>query len=96
MTTLWIVFEKSQWPCGDYPPNEIVTFFDIKVEFDNVDVTDQIQWQPLIKDDHCDFRTHINSSTTVSITWDTQGSSSGSDDYWASKSANLRGADILE
>ena len=34
----YIVYEKT-FPCKDYPPDEIVTFRDIKVECDGSDCT---------------------------------------------------------
>eukprot|EP01110_Echinostelium_bisporum_P007129 TRINITY_DN27463_c0_g1_i1.p1 TRINITY_DN27463_c0_g1~~TRINITY_DN27463_c0_g1_i1.p1 ORF type:complete len:223 (-),score=83.68 TRINITY_DN27463_c0_g1_i1:6-674(-) len=65
---IYFVFEKV-WNCDQYPPNNEVTFFDIKVEFDNVQVYPQ--WKTAYVDDACNNRAHIVNDTTIQITWDT-------------------------
>ena len=34
----YVVYEKT-WPCADYPPDGVVTFYDIQVECDSKDCT---------------------------------------------------------
>lgn len=69
-----VVFEKT-WPCGDYPSDDKVTFFDISVECDGEDCTDKVEWSTNVKDPNCNMAAHIDSSTQISITWDTSAAS---------------------
>lgn len=67
-TIVYIVYEKDA-RCQQYPPDGQVTFYDIKVEYDNAQVTPK--WTTGIVDDVCNFRAHIVNGSTVQITWDT-------------------------
>lgn len=74
-TLPYIVYEKTA-PCGDYPPDGQVTFYDIHIQYDNVDAP-QLAWTTGIVDDTCDMRAHIvdpsSTNGTISITWNTRG-----------------------
>jgi len=67
-TVPYIVYEKTT-SCGNYPPDEKVTFYDIKAECDGKDCTDDIKWEAKVKDANCDMKAVITSSTEISITW---------------------------
>jgi len=67
-TLAYFVMEKV-WNCNQYPPDGIVTFYDIKVEYDNAPVTPQ--WSTGYVDDNCNCRAHILNPSSVSITWST-------------------------
>ena len=69
-TVPYVVYEKT-WPCGDYPPDGEVTFFDIQADCDGKDCTDQIKWETKVKNANCDMKANILSSQSISITWDT-------------------------
>lgn len=63
----------AQYDCSQYPPNNEVVFYDIKVEYDNQAVTPS--WTTGIVDDHCNCRAHVLNGTSISITWDSNASS---------------------
>lgn len=69
----YFVFEKDA-PCADYPPDEVVTFYDIQMQWDGVN--SKAVWSTGIVDDVCEMRAHIvNPSTSngvVNITWSTK------------------------
>ena len=67
-TIVYFVFEK-EFPCGAYPPDGQVTFFDIKVEYDNQPV--EPKWTTDYVDDVCNNRAHILNESSIRITWDT-------------------------
>ena len=67
---IYFVMEKSQWDCDQYPPDNRVTFTDIKVEYDYKLVTPV--WKTAIVDDNCNCRAHILNGTTIQITWQSQ------------------------
>jgi hypothetical protein len=67
----YVVYEKT-FPCGDYPPDGSVTFYDISIECDGKDCTKDVKWTPKVKDPNCDFKANILSSDSISITWDTR------------------------
>jgi hypothetical protein len=69
----YFVFEKTA-PCGDYPPNKIVTFNNVRIEWDGQPQT--AAWTEAFVDDVCNFRAHVPTPATdgtgvVTITWDT-------------------------
>jgi hypothetical protein len=66
----YVVYEKT-FPCGDYPPDQVVTFTNITVECDGQDCTNYVKWSPMVKDPNCDMKANIISQTEISITWDT-------------------------
>lgn len=67
-TILYVVFEKPA-NCDQYPPEGVVTFSNIRVEYDGKRVTPS--WKTGIVDDVCNNRAAVLNSTTVQITWDT-------------------------
>ncbi|EDQ92848.1 uncharacterized protein MONBRDRAFT_35477 [Monosiga brevicollis MX1] len=67
-TILYFVFEKT-FACHQYPAEEVVTFYDIAVQYDNQTVAPT--WTTAYVDDNCNNRAHILNETTISITWDT-------------------------
>lgn len=67
-TIVYFVMEKV-WDCNQYSPDGIVTFYDIKVMYDNKQVNPK--WTTSYVDDNCNCRAHILNSTAISITWDT-------------------------
>jgi hypothetical protein len=76
-TLPYVVYEKT-FPCKDYPPDEIVTFYDVKVECDGQDCTSDVAWTAAVEDANCDMTAHIAqnaTSTAISITWDTSAAS---------------------
>jgi len=68
-TILYIVYEKVA-NCGDYPPDEEVTFTNIVVQCNNQTI--QPQWRASYVDEVCDFTANIVSPSQVQITWNTQ------------------------
>ncbi len=68
----YFVFEKTA-PCGDYPPDELVTFYDVVIQWDGV--SQPATWTESYVEDVCNFRAQVpNPSTsngTVTITWST-------------------------
>jgi len=73
-TVPYVVYEKT-FPCQYYPPDEKVTFTDIYVECDGKDCTDDVKWEPMVKDANCNMQANIEDSKTISITWDTSAAS---------------------
>lgn len=69
-TVPYVVYEKT-WACHSYPPDEKVTFYDIVVECDGQDCTDDVQWSAKVKDANCDMAAHIDSQREISLTWST-------------------------
>jgi hypothetical protein len=67
-TIAYFVMEK-EWDCNQYPVDGIVTFYDIKVYYDNKQV--KPTWTTGIVDDVCNCRAKILNSTALQITWDT-------------------------
>jgi hypothetical protein len=61
------VFEKVA-PCGDYPPDEKVTFNDIQIYCDYKLLADP-QWTTAYVDDVCNNRAHVVNASTIEITW---------------------------
>lgn len=68
-TVPYVVYEKV-WGCGNYPPDDKVTFTNIKVECDGKDCTSQVQWAAKVKDSNCNMQANVESSSQISITWD--------------------------
>eukprot|EP00051_Salpingoeca_urceolata_P033523 m.21088 g.21088 ORF g.21088 m.21088 type:complete len:141 (-) comp6330_c0_seq2:119-541(-) len=66
---IYVVFEKA-WSCAQYPPDNAVTFYDIKVQYDGQTVAPQ--WTTSYVDDVCNNRAHVVNSTTIQITWDSE------------------------
>eukprot|EP01111_Echinosteliopsis_oligospora_P013367 TRINITY_DN477_c0_g1_i1.p1 TRINITY_DN477_c0_g1~~TRINITY_DN477_c0_g1_i1.p1 ORF type:complete len:227 (-),score=52.05 TRINITY_DN477_c0_g1_i1:105-785(-) len=64
---VYFVFEK-EYKCDYYPPNNEVTFFDIKVEYDGQEV--DLQYTTSYVDNDCNCRAHVLNSTSIQITWD--------------------------
>lgn len=67
------MFEKTA-PCGDYPPDNVVTFYDIKIEWDGASPADAA-WSTGVVDEVCQFAAKNNvpstSNGTVTISWST-------------------------
>jgi hypothetical protein len=70
-SVLYVVFEKVA-SCGDYPPDQKVTFKNIYVECDGQQI--QPSWTTSAVDEVCDFTAVVDSATQISITWNTQSS----------------------
>ncbi len=68
-TIMYVVMEKSQWNCDQYPANGIVTFFDIDLEYNGQPVNPS--WTTSYVDDVCSCRAHVVAEDTISITWST-------------------------
>eukprot|EP01113_Clastostelium_recurvatum_P032685 TRINITY_DN422_c0_g1_i2.p1 TRINITY_DN422_c0_g1~~TRINITY_DN422_c0_g1_i2.p1 ORF type:complete len:240 (-),score=69.91 TRINITY_DN422_c0_g1_i2:127-813(-) len=66
-TIVYFVMEK-EWKCAQYPPNNEVTFYDIRVDYDGQTVAN-----PTVKtafvDDVCNCRAKQLNSTSIQITW---------------------------
>jgi len=67
-TVLYVVYEKVA-DCGDYPPDGIVTFTDIKVFCSGKQITPQ--WKTAYVEDVCNNRATVIDPATIKITWDT-------------------------
>jgi len=65
-TIVYFVFEKV-FPCNMYPPNNEVTFFDIKVQYDGVTV--KPTWTTAYVDNACNNRARVVNDTSIQITW---------------------------
>ena len=68
-TIVYFVFEKAA-RCAQYPPDGVVTFTNIKIEWENKQETPA--WTTGIVDDVCNNRATIVNASTVKITWDTK------------------------
>jgi Peptidase A4 family len=68
-TIMYVVMEKSQWNCNQYPANGIVTFYDIDLEYNGQPVSPT--WTTSYVDDNCNCRAHVGNETSINITWDT-------------------------
>eukprot|EP01091_Cochliopodium_minus_P011779 TRINITY_DN3430_c0_g1_i1.p1 TRINITY_DN3430_c0_g1~~TRINITY_DN3430_c0_g1_i1.p1 ORF type:complete len:236 (-),score=68.99 TRINITY_DN3430_c0_g1_i1:41-715(-) len=67
-TDAYFVLEKVASNCKQYPPEGVVTFYDISVSYENV-VDKTPAWSTHVLDAVCGSTAHILNSTTVSITW---------------------------
>jgi exosome complex RNA-binding protein Csl4 len=65
-TITYFVMEKD-CPCDEYPPNDVVTFYNIKVEWEGQQVNPKFTTSYV--DNVCDCRAHILNETSVQITW---------------------------
>lgn len=88
----YFVFEKDA-PCADYPPDEIVTFYDVVIQWDGV--SQPATWTEAYVDDVCNMRAQVpNPSTsngTVTITWSTTGADPKPEQIAASQTDRLFG-----
>jgi len=66
-TILYVVFEKECSSCAQYPPNNKVTFYDMKFEYEGERVNPS--WTTNYIDDVCNNRANIVDNSTISITW---------------------------
>eukprot|EP00466_Bigelowiella_natans_P013139 jgi/Bigna1/87444/estExt_fgenesh1_pg.C_200141 len=66
--TPYVVYEKT-FACNCYPPDEILTFYDIYAECDGTDCTNEIEWTPRIMDSNCRMKAQFQDQTSISITW---------------------------
>eukprot|EP00744_Colponema_vietnamica_P012114 GILI01017009.1.p1 GENE.GILI01017009.1~~GILI01017009.1.p1 ORF type:complete len:267 (-),score=92.51 GILI01017009.1:107-907(-) len=64
----YVVFEKTAY-CGDYPPEEQITFGNLTMECNGKRITPQ--WTTSFVEDCCDFRAHVVDSQTITMTWST-------------------------
>jgi len=73
-TLPYVVYEKA-FPCGDYPPDGIVSFNVDVAECDGKDCVSDIKWAAKNEDQkHCGMEAHISGDgKNISITWDTKG-----------------------
>jgi hypothetical protein len=69
----YFVFEKTA-PCRDYPPDQLVTFYDVKIEWDGVSPSNAV-WSTGVVDEVCAFTAKntvpSTSNGTVTISWST-------------------------
>jgi len=65
-TIAYFVLEQ-RWECQYYSTSNVVTFYDIVVEYDTVPVIPE--WTTSFVQDVCDCRAHILNSKSVQITW---------------------------
>lgn len=86
-TVPYVVYEKLA-SCRDYPPDGKVVFENITAECDGKDCTNDITWEAKVKDKNCNMQAHINSATSISITWDTSATSKY-DNYTATQLYDL-------
>jgi len=74
-TIPYVVYEKV-FPCADYPPDGIVSFFDIIAECDGKDCVSDIVWANEVKDDNCEMATVVHDDQkTIDITWNVKAKS---------------------
>jgi len=69
-TIFYVVYEKVA-NCDQYPPDNSVTFTNIRVDYDGV--TTSPTWATGVVDEVCSFTAHVVDPKTVSITWDVNG-----------------------
>eukprot|EP01090_Pellita_catalonica_P010974 TRINITY_DN22437_c0_g1_i1.p1 TRINITY_DN22437_c0_g1~~TRINITY_DN22437_c0_g1_i1.p1 ORF type:complete len:235 (+),score=34.41 TRINITY_DN22437_c0_g1_i1:32-736(+) len=67
-TLAYFVFEHPN-ACYYYPTDDVVTFFDIKIAYDDKFIASP-KWTTGYVADHCSCRAHIVSESSVKITWD--------------------------
>ena len=67
-TVLYFVYEKVA-QCGHYPPDQQVTFEDIKVFCSGRQVFPK--WTTSYVEDVCNFRAQVVSNSSIRITWNT-------------------------
>lgn len=73
-TIPYVVYEKVN-RCSEYPPDGKLDFTITRAECDFVDCINDIKWEAKVKDANCNFAAHINSQTSISLTWNTKGAS---------------------
>jgi len=64
----YVVYEKK-WPCADYGADQIVSFQILQAQCDGANCINNITWAAKVKDPNCQMTAHINSPTSISITW---------------------------
>eukprot|EP01064_Diplonema_japonicum_P017035 TRINITY_DN2509_c0_g1_i1.p1 TRINITY_DN2509_c0_g1~~TRINITY_DN2509_c0_g1_i1.p1 ORF type:complete len:223 (+),score=79.33 TRINITY_DN2509_c0_g1_i1:41-709(+) len=67
-TIMYVVFEKVCRSCAQYPPNNIVTFYDITLGYEGKTVSPH--WETAYVDNKCNNRAHVVNESAISITWD--------------------------
>lgn len=87
-TIMYIVYEKVA-NCDDYPPEQKVTFSNIKVECNGQKISPK--WTTSYVEDVCDFRAHVINPSEVTITWSTSGKNPTPEQFLSNnKTAHLR------
>eukprot|EP00999_Lentomonas_sp_LEN2_P000409 NODE_1410_length_870_cov_127.752355_g1364_i0.p1 GENE.NODE_1410_length_870_cov_127.752355_g1364_i0~~NODE_1410_length_870_cov_127.752355_g1364_i0.p1 ORF type:complete len:252 (+),score=57.71 NODE_1410_length_870_cov_127.752355_g1364_i0:61-816(+) len=66
-TIAYFVFEKVMFSCRQYPPNNEVLFYDIKIEFEGVQK--KPHWTTGVVDEACQMTAHVVNETAIKITW---------------------------
>ena len=69
---LYVVFEGTAY-CQNFPPEQKITFRNLTVECNGVPFTPS--WTTSFVEDVCDFRAHVVNPSTVTMTWNTAGTS---------------------
>lgn len=62
----YFVYEKTA-PCGDYPPDGIVTFYNISVAYDGKDATNAVAYKTAFVDDVCNNRATVVDQRTIKV-----------------------------
>ena len=85
-TVMYIVYEKVA-QCAHYPPDQKVTFSDIKVTCSGDAVAPA--WTTSYVEDVCNFRAHVVSPSEVTITWDTSAANPKQEQFARNKLGHL-------
>lgn len=75
----YFVFEKVCSRCNEYPPDDIVTFANITVEWGGTKKSPK--WTEAYVDNVCDFRAHAVDESTITITWNSDSEDHPGDKY---------------
>jgi hypothetical protein len=70
-TIIYFVYEKVT-SCGNYPPDGVVDFYNISVQYEGKDATQQVKWSTAYVENVCNNRAHVIDPTHIQITWDTK------------------------
>ncbi len=55
----YVVYEKV-FDCASYPPDQVVTFTDIKIECDGLECTKAVTWAANVVDANCEMTAHVD------------------------------------
>ena len=74
------MFEKVCSRCSQYPPDDVVTFSDIKVEWGGQQ--ENPKWETAYVDNVCNNRAKIVSPSEVQITWNSKSNEKPDLTHW--------------
>eukprot|EP01084_Bolivina_argentea_P155216 270492_1 len=86
---IYVVFEKVCRQCDMYPPDDIVTFSNISVEWGGKKADPK--WTTAYVDNVCNNRAHVVDESTITITWNSKSKTDYSKLYEMRQANNTNG-----